>query len=329
MDFRWLQDFLSLAEAGNFTSAAGARHSSQPAFSRRIRSLESWLGVELIDRSRYPTVLTPAGEQFRAHAADLIRKMIDSRADLQGEPTGGSEPITFSLPHTLATAKFPGWWKEWREPAGNPSCRLLANNVHDSVTAFVAGLADVLICFHHAQQPITLDPSLYQGIALGTEWLKPYAAARRGQPLFSLPGSQRSPVPIMTYSSGAFVGRMVDLIRQSAQERLYGTTVFESDLADALLGMAIAGHGIAWLPECTAMPAVIAGKLCSAGDEQWSLPLTVYAYRDKTHATPAVDRLMTYLQTHREAYVSPDISADMKSFPTGGISQAYPRRQMS
>ena len=66
MDIRWLQDFLSLAEAGHFTAAADSRHSSQPAFSRRIQSLEAWLGVELIDRSRYPTVLTPAGERFRA-----------------------------------------------------------------------------------------------------------------------------------------------------------------------------------------------------------------------------------------------------------------------
>jgi LysR family transcriptional regulator, hypochlorite-specific transcription factor HypT len=297
MDIRWLQDFLSLAEAGNFTAAADARHSSQPAFSRRIQSLEAWLGVELIDRTRYPTVLTPAGERFRTHAAELVRKMIDSRAELQGEPTTGGQTITFALPHTLAISRFPTWWNEWCEGAGSPSCRLLASNVHDAVTAFVAGLADVLICFHHAQQPITLDQGHYDGVALGTEWLKPYAAARRGQPIFTLPGTLKQPVPLLTYSSGAFLGRMADLILQSAGEKLHGSTVFESDLADALLGMAIAGHGIAWLPECTAAPAVASGRLRIAGDGTWSLPLTLYAYRDRAHATPAVNKLMSHLES--------------------------------
>jgi len=110
MDFRWLQDFLSLAEVSNFTEAAATRHSSQPAFSRRIQQLESWLGVELIDRSCYPTKLTPAGERFRRTAADIIQQMVDARAVVHGEPALGHEVITFALPHSLAISRFPVWW---------------------------------------------------------------------------------------------------------------------------------------------------------------------------------------------------------------------------
>jgi LysR family transcriptional regulator, hypochlorite-specific transcription factor HypT len=296
MDIRWLQDFLSLAEAGSFTVAADARHSSQPALSRRIQALEAWLGVELIDRSRYPTTLTPSGKIFRAHAAEMIKRVLDSRAELQGEPTSGSEQITFALPHALAISRFPVWWKEWQDDANRPVCRLLATNVHDAVTAFVAGRADVLICFHHAQQPIFLDPERYDRVSLGTEWLKPYSAARRGQPIWRLPGASRNPVPLLSYSSGAFLGRMVDLIRQSAPEHLYAHPAFESDLADVLLGLTIQGHGVAWLPEGTAEKAVNEGKLRLAGDERWALPITVYAYRDLAHSRSAVVKLMATLQ---------------------------------
>ncbi len=301
MEYSWLQDFLALAKTGNFTATAALRHSSQPAFSRRIQSLEDWLGVKLIDRTRYPTVLTPEGERFRAQAEDLVRKMIDARAELRGEPNSGAETITFALPHTLASSRFPAWWKEWRESIGNPSCRLLANNVHDSVTTFVAGLADILICFHHAQQPTYLDHRHYDGVVLGIEWLRPYAAVRDGQPIFTLPDAAKSPVPLLTYSSGAFVGRMVDLILQSTKEKLNGRPVCESDLADALLGMAEAGHGVAWLPECTAATAVAAGSLRAIGDDQWSLPLTLRAYRDRARATPAVNTLMSYLESRAES----------------------------
>lgn len=296
MDIRWLQDFLSLAEAGSFTVAADARHSSQPALSRRIQALEAWLGVELIDRSHYPTALTPSGKLFRAHAAELIKRIIDSRAELQGEPTHENELITFALPHALAISRFPSWWKDWHEDSNRPACRLLATNVHDAVTTFVAGRADILICFHHAQQPIFLDPERYERISLGTEWLRPYSAARRGQPVFRLPGMARQPVPLLSYSSGAFLGRMVDLIRQSVPEHLYAFPAFESDLADVLLGMAVNGHGIAWLPEGTAEKGVHEGKLRQAGDERWALPITVVAYRDLAHARPSVVRLMKHLE---------------------------------
>ena len=38
MNLIWLDDFLALAATGNFSRAADERHSSQPAFSRRIRA---------------------------------------------------------------------------------------------------------------------------------------------------------------------------------------------------------------------------------------------------------------------------------------------------
>jgi DNA-binding transcriptional LysR family regulator len=51
MNLIWLEDFLALAATGNFSRAAEDRHSSQPAFSRRIRALEEWVGVDLFDRN--------------------------------------------------------------------------------------------------------------------------------------------------------------------------------------------------------------------------------------------------------------------------------------
>ncbi|WFN95937.1 LysR family transcriptional regulator [Edwardsiella ictaluri] len=64
MDVKWLEDFISLQRLGNFSAAARARNVTQPAFSRRIRALEMWLGVPLFDRSSNPILLTPYGERF-------------------------------------------------------------------------------------------------------------------------------------------------------------------------------------------------------------------------------------------------------------------------
>ncbi|WP_315980356.1 LysR family transcriptional regulator [Aliamphritea spongicola] len=44
MELKWLIDFTALVEHGSFSKAAESRFVTQPAFSRRIRSLENWLG---------------------------------------------------------------------------------------------------------------------------------------------------------------------------------------------------------------------------------------------------------------------------------------------
>ena len=73
MELSWLEDFLTLSVTGNFSRAAETRHVSQPAFSRRIRNLEYWVGTPLVDRSVFPIALTPAGESFRKTAEETIR----------------------------------------------------------------------------------------------------------------------------------------------------------------------------------------------------------------------------------------------------------------
>jgi DNA-binding transcriptional LysR family regulator len=295
MDFRWLQDFLSLAETGNFTEAAKARHSSQSAFSRRVQSLEHWLGFELIDRSCYPTRLTAAGERFRKTAAEMVRQMSELRAEVNDQPSEGAV-LTFALPHALATGRFPQWWNAWRGASGAALARLIATNAHDAVTAHVAGLADVLICFHHAQQPIFLDPEKHQCVVIGTEWLRPYTAAKRGRAALALPGTAKAPVPVLGYSPNAFLGRMTDIILQSAPVKHHVVRVFETDLADATLQMVVAGHGVGWLLDCTAAQAMTLGKIRTAGGEEWCLPLTINAYCDRSRATPAARRLMRHLE---------------------------------
>ena len=91
MNTKWLEDFVSLAETSSFSRSAQLRHVTQPAFSRRIQSLEAWAGVALVDRSSYPTRLTPAGTAFYTQALDILQRLQSSRAQLRnpGAPPDG------------------------------------------------------------------------------------------------------------------------------------------------------------------------------------------------------------------------------------------------
>ena len=99
MDTRWLEDFISLAETRSFSKSATQRHVSQPAFSRRIRSLETWLGTDLIDRTSYPTKLTPAGEVFYEQALEMLAQINTARELMRDRR--GAEPVSEALPLRL------------------------------------------------------------------------------------------------------------------------------------------------------------------------------------------------------------------------------------
>ena len=83
MDTKWLEDFVSLAETRSFSRSAQLRHVTQSAFSRRIQSLEAWAGADLVDRSSYPTTLTPAGEVLHAKALDLLQSLQSAKTEMK------------------------------------------------------------------------------------------------------------------------------------------------------------------------------------------------------------------------------------------------------
>ena len=60
MDMRWFDDVLVLLEEKNMTRAAERRNITQPAFSRRIRSFEDWLGIDILVRKKNSIDINPA-----------------------------------------------------------------------------------------------------------------------------------------------------------------------------------------------------------------------------------------------------------------------------
>lgn len=293
METAWLLDFVTLAEVSNFTRAAQIRHSSQAAFSRRIRSLEAWVGAELIDRSVFPTRLTEEGSRFLEYAVDISQRVSDLRADFGGRPSAWLSRIRIAAPHALATGFLPQRWQEWIRGLAALNCVVNPANVHDAVTTFVGGNADLLVCFHNPQQPIHLDPGQYERLSLGVQMLRPYLAASLSKKVrWAFPGTAEQPVPLLAYSQGAYLGRMVNLMIERSTRPPTMVLHAESDMADVLRELALGGHGMAWLPDCVAQAAVRQGALVAASTEPaWQLSLAVIAYRDKHNPSPALRRL--------------------------------------
>lgn len=303
METKWLEDFISLAETHSFSRSAELRHITQPAFSRRIQSLEAWLGADLIDRTSYPTRLTPAGEVFYEQAIEMLGQINGARAMLRGKRPTAHSTVDFAVPHTLSLTYMPKWITGLEQGFGSINARLIALNVHDAVMTMVDGGCDLLLCYHHSRQPVQLDAGRYDMIVLGSESLRPYARCdKNGAPSLVLPGSPEAPLPFLSYTSNAYFGRMVELILADAKTPLYLEKRYETDMAEGLKMMALEGHGMAFLPESAVAREVRGKRLARAdgGHSEWEFELEIRLYRERPSSQrpgkPVIGRLWDYLQ---------------------------------
>lgn len=300
MDTKWLEDFVSLAETRSFSRSAQLRHVTQPAFSRRIQALEAWAGADLVDRSAYPTRLTPAGETLHAQALEILVALQAARNLMRSHRASGQDVIEFAIPHTLAFTFFPHWLMELRGRFGSVKTRLIALNVHDAVLRLTEGGCDLLIAYHHASQPLQLSPDRYEMLSLGQETLAAYAKAdAAGQPLFRLGDS--GPVPLLAYAAGAYMGHMVEqIIRQMPQPPSL-ETIYETDMAEGLKAMALEGHGLAFLPASSVRKELKSRRLVPAappGVGQLTMEVRIYRERPEVarHVKPAAQALWEFLR---------------------------------
>lgn len=284
METKWLEDFVSLAETRSFSQSAKLRHVTQPAFSRRIQALEAWAGVDLVDRSSYPTRLTVAGQTLLAQAIDMLQSLQTSRSMLRGHASNNNV-VEFAVPHTLALTFFPSWMVCLQQQFGEIQSRLTALNVHDAALRLVEGGCDLLVTYHHPSHPLELDPDRFDIVVLGQEVLAPFAkATSTGQSLFELPANVRKPVPYLAYASGAYLGRVVDFLFNDIKTAVHLHRVYETDMAESLKAMALEGHGVAFLPLSSVQKEVRERKLVQVrlpNGPSLEVSMDIRAYREK------------------------------------------------
>ncbi len=306
METKWLEDFISLAETRSFSRSAQLRHVTQPAFSRRIQALEAWTGIDLVDRSAYPTRLTLAGETFHGQALEILGALQATRNMMRSHQAAAQDMIEFAVPHTLAFTFFPHWLmglkQDLRKGFGELKCRLTASNVHDAVLRLTEGGCDLLIAYHHPSQPLQLSPERYELLSLGSETLAPYAKADGdGRPLFQLPGRNGQRVPFLSYASGAYMARLVELILKQAPAPAALDPIYETDMAEGLKAMALEGHGLAFLPVSSVRKELKARRLVPAAPSgSFELTMEVRIYRERPevarHGKPGAQALWEFLR---------------------------------
>jgi DNA-binding transcriptional LysR family regulator len=140
MELRQLEYFVAVADEMSFTRAAQRVHVVQSALSTSIKKLEDELAVQLFDRSRQQIRLTPAGEQLREHARQLLRAARlakDSLSDYRGHLTGTVDFGSLVTFGRLDVAKVLGEFHE-----ANPFVRISLRLSQIGSSAYMSAVAD-------------------------------------------------------------------------------------------------------------------------------------------------------------------------------------------
>jgi DNA-binding transcriptional LysR family regulator len=269
MELVWLEDFIALAENGSFVRAADARHVTQPAFSRRIRSFESWIGVELFTRTPQGANLTEAGKHILPSVLDEVSRIYRIRSEAQELAGKAAKVLQFAATHSLSFTFFPRWIRAAERGAPIEAIRLHSDSMASCEQMLVHGQVQFLLCHRHPEVPPQLPHDQYISKKVGDDILVPLAS-----PALDLESEETS-MPYLAYTEESGLGRIVRHRLQGKDEYLQLKPHFSSHLAAVLTSMALEGKGIAWLPKSLTEQEVLDGRLIRALDERWDIPLDI------------------------------------------------------
>ena len=100
-DLRSYETFYWVAKLGSFSRAAERLHTTQPAVSQRVATLERQLGMPLLDRTGRKTTATQKGRELCEHMERLLHLIEDMRKAAAG-PTSRRGYARLGVDETLA-----------------------------------------------------------------------------------------------------------------------------------------------------------------------------------------------------------------------------------
>ena len=267
LDLEWLEDFLALSESGNFSRAAQARNVAQPALSRHIRSLEEWVGVELIDRTQHPASLTPSGEVMLSTARDIVLRLSQAHSRAREAHEQAEQSLHFAATHVLSLAFFPGWLQRIEQQVASQlgPIHMVSDSFRVCEDLMLRRKVQFFLCYGHPDVPTRLLAPDFEFAKVGEDLLVPVSAPRpeggAKHPIQSMDGS---PVAFLAYSEESWLGQMMRLRMPEFYDAVLFKPVVTSHHTGLLKNLALAGRGLAWLPQSMVSAELAEGRLVMA-----------------------------------------------------------------
>lgn len=247
MDIEELQTFVEVADSGGVSSAALRLGVSKSIVSRRLARLEQELGVQLLARSTRGAALTEAGATFRDHAArvcaeiDLAREAILPSGALRGR-------LRVSVPLSFGPTHFAPVIAEMARR--HPGLHIQAC-YSDRFVDLIAEGYDCAVRVGYLQDSNLIARCI--GPINGKLVASPAYIEAHGSPQTPEELIAHQALMQATEAWQFLDGDKVITVRPQGR--------FKADNGTALVAAAIAGLGVAYLPDCLTHDSVSSGAL--------------------------------------------------------------------
>jgi len=292
-DFSDFAAFIAVAEEGSFTRAAAKLGLSQSALSYNVRMLEERLGLRLIARTTRSLSLTDIGEKLLrslSPALDHIDAEIAALTALRNKPAGTIRVTTFR--HAARMVLWPALAKLLPD---YPDI-VVEISVSEGLIDIVADRFDAGIRLGEQVQKdmvaVRVSPDIRMAVVGSPSYFADRTIPKTPRDL-----SEHNCVSYRQTTGGGLYAWEFEKGGRELKVRVEGQLVFNT--LDLRLKAALAGLGLAYLPEEQARAQLESGQLIRVLAD-WLPPFPGYHlyYPSRRQPTPAFAALLNVLRRH-------------------------------
>jgi DNA-binding transcriptional LysR family regulator len=281
MNIEELRIFVQIADSGGVSPAARRLGVSKSVVSRHLARLEADLGVQLLARSTRGAALTEAGITFRDHAEracaeiDAARELILNDGELRGR-LRVAMPLSFG-PTQLATVLAD-------MARQHPQLQIHAS-YSDRFVDLVAEGFDCAVRLGYLQNSSLVARNvgpIYGKLVASPDYIERHGLPERPEDLAGHEALMQGTEAWQFLDSGKIVS-----VRPQGR--------FKADNGAALIAAALAGVGIAWLPDGLTDQHVVSGALVSIMTRYPLPPAGLYILRPPGQQPARKVRVLTDL----------------------------------
>jgi DNA-binding transcriptional LysR family regulator len=277
MHLRFLKIFCDIVDMRSFSRAAKANNVSQSNASQIVHQLEDRMGVELIDRSKRPFVVTPEGKRFHEGARVIVQRYDDLEREVRSLHEAVAARLTVASIYSVGLAHMSGCLREFLAAHPKADVRLEYLHPHRVYETVDSGQADIgLVSYPEESPSLATIPWRIEPMVLVCH-PQHALAKRRSVSLNELNGE-----PFVAFQSGLKIRNEID--RVLTLIKVWPKITQEFDNIDVIKAVIVeTGAGISLLPQPTVARETEFGTLAQVPIEGEPLarPLGIIHRRDR------------------------------------------------
>ena len=246
MEMHQIRYFLAVCSTLNFTRAAEQCNVTQPALTRAIQKLEEEMGGLLFRRERKLTHTTDLGNLVRPQLESILKQSEQARTTAQSFLQLKDAPLRLGVMCTIGPVRFVSFLSRFGADHSGIEVSLTESIPDELINMLMEGALDVAITTVPEEPGVRLDfRKLYD-----ERFVVAFPPGHRYETMSTVPIKEIAGESYLSRANCEYYERMENVLEQAMVQV---EDVFRSEREDWIQTMVMAGMGICFMPEFSAV----------------------------------------------------------------------------